>query len=68
VSQGLAGVRKAAKENKELQFTTLLHHLNSDLLRVSFQALVSGLPVEAGFASVEKERDARGGRCDMARV
>jgi hypothetical protein len=26
VSQGLAGVRKAARENKEMKFTALLHH------------------------------------------
>jgi len=39
VSQGLAGVRKAAKENKEMKFTTLLHHLTVDLLRASFYAL-----------------------------
>ena len=39
VSQGLAGVRKAARENKELKFTALLHHLTVDLLRESFYAL-----------------------------
>src|SRR5919108_1378709 len=39
VSQGLAGVRKAAKENKEMKFTTLLHHLTIDLLRESFYSL-----------------------------
>src|SRR3984885_4658982 len=27
VSQGLAGVRKAARERKEMKFTALLHHL-----------------------------------------
>src|SRR5215469_15672264 len=27
VSQGLAGVRKAAREHKEMKFTALLHHL-----------------------------------------
>jgi RNA-directed DNA polymerase len=32
-SQGLAGVRKAARENKEIKFTALLHHLTVDLLR-----------------------------------
>src|SRR2546421_4149228 len=36
VSQGLAGVRKAARENKEMKFTALLHHLTVDLLRESF--------------------------------
>ena len=39
VSQGLAGVRKAAKDNKETKFTALLHHLTVDLLRESFYAL-----------------------------
>src|ERR1700676_4555669 len=39
VSQGLAGVQKAAKENKEMKFTALLHHLTIDLLRESFYSL-----------------------------
>jgi RNA-directed DNA polymerase len=39
VSQGLAGVRKAAKENKGRKFTALLHHMNTDLLRKSFYSL-----------------------------
>jgi group II intron reverse transcriptase/maturase len=39
VSQGLAGVRKAAREQKEMKFTALLHHLTVDLLRESFCAL-----------------------------
>src|SRR6202165_298965 len=39
VSQGLAGVRKAARENKERKFTALLHHLTVDLLRESFYSL-----------------------------
>ena len=39
VSQGLAGVRKVAKENKGTKFTALLHHLTIDLLRESFYAL-----------------------------
>src|SRR6267143_432941 len=39
VSQGLAGVRKAARENKEMKFTALLHHRTVDLLRESFYAL-----------------------------
>jgi hypothetical protein len=36
VSQGLAGVRKAARDHKEMKFTALLHHLTVDLLRESF--------------------------------
>ncbi len=39
MSQGLDGVRKAAKEKKQERFTSLLHHLNVDLLRDSFYAL-----------------------------
>jgi RNA-directed DNA polymerase len=39
VSQGLAGVRRAAREGKETKFTALLHHLTADLLRESFYAL-----------------------------
>ena len=32
---GLARVREAAKQDEKLQFTTLLHHVNIDLLRDS---------------------------------
>ena len=39
VSQGLAGVRQAAKESKELKFTALLHHLTVNLLREGFYAM-----------------------------
>src|SRR4029079_15431576 len=39
VSQGLDGVRKAAKERRQERFTALLHHLRVDLLRDSFHAL-----------------------------
>ena len=39
VSQGLAGVRKVARGNKEMKFTALLHHLSVDLLRESFYLL-----------------------------
>ena len=39
VSQGLAGVRKVARERKQERFTTLLHHLTIDLLRESYYAL-----------------------------
>jgi len=39
VSQGLASVRKAARENKEMKFTALLHHLTVDRLRESFYSL-----------------------------
>ena len=39
VSQGLIGVRQAAKERKQERFTALLHHLTVALLRDSFYAL-----------------------------
>lgn len=39
MSQGLDGVRKAAKERKQERFTSLLHHLTTSLLRDSFYAL-----------------------------
>ena len=39
VSQGLAGVRRAARERKGERFTALLHHLTPELLRASFYAL-----------------------------
>src|SRR5216117_3028052 len=39
VSQGLAGMRKAARNNKEMKFTALLHHLTVDQLRESFYSL-----------------------------
>ena len=39
MSQGLTGVRTAAKEHKEMKFTALLHHLTVALLRESFYAL-----------------------------
>jgi RNA-directed DNA polymerase len=39
VSQGLAGVRKAARDNKEMKFTALLHHLTVELLGESFSSL-----------------------------
>jgi RNA-directed DNA polymerase len=39
VSQGLSGVRQAAKERRQERFTALLHHVTVDLLRDSFYAL-----------------------------
>ena len=42
MSQGLSGVRKAARERREERFTSLLHHLTIELLRDSFYALQRG--------------------------
>jgi RNA-directed DNA polymerase len=39
VSQGLAGVRQAARQRKKEKFTTLLHHMTEALLRDSFYGL-----------------------------
>jgi len=39
VSQALERVRQAARERKEERFTALLHHITTDLLRLSFYAL-----------------------------
>ncbi len=39
VSQALARVRQAARARKKERFTALLHHINMDLLRLSFYAL-----------------------------
>lgn len=39
MSQGLNGVRHAAKGRKQERFTALLHHLSLSLLRDSFYAL-----------------------------
>jgi len=39
VSQGLHGVRQAARKRKQERFTALLHHRNVELLRDSFFAL-----------------------------
>src|SRR5215475_13464481 len=39
VSQGLSGVRQAAKARKQERFTALLHHVTLELLRDSFYAL-----------------------------
>ena len=42
MSQGLNGVRQAARERKQERFTALLHHMNVDLMRDSFFALKRG--------------------------
>jgi group II intron reverse transcriptase/maturase len=39
MSQGLYGVRRAARERKQERFNSLLHHLSLGLLRDSFYAL-----------------------------
>ena len=39
VSQGLSGVREAARKRRQERFTALLHHVSVDLLRDSYYAL-----------------------------
>ena len=39
VSQGLGGVREAARRDKRQKFTALLHHVTADLLRDSYYSL-----------------------------
>src|SRR6202046_2769586 len=57
MSHGLDGVRKAARERKQERFTSLLHHLNVDLLRDSFYALQrQASPVHRGAYRVQPSR------------
>ncbi len=60
VSQALGRVRRAARQREKERFTTLLHHLSLDLLRVAFFALkreaapgVDGLTWRAYEAELE---------------
>jgi RNA-directed DNA polymerase len=39
VSQGLRGVREAARRNRKQKFAALLHHVTTDLLRESYNSL-----------------------------
>ena len=66
VSQGLAGVRKAARERRQERFTTLLHHLTVELLRVSFYALKrSASPGVDGVRWQEYEEGLEGRLADL---
>jgi RNA-directed DNA polymerase len=49
MSQGLDGVRKAARERRQERFTALLHDLNVDLLRDRFYALKRQASPESTF-------------------
>jgi RNA-directed DNA polymerase len=66
VSQGLAGVRKAARESKELKFTALLHHVTVDLLRESFRSLKrKAAPGVDGMTWLEYETGLEGRITDL---
>src|ERR1022692_2383091 len=68
VSQGLAGVRKAARESKELKFTALLHHVTVDLLRESFRSLKrKAAPGVDGMTWLEYETGLEGRITDLHR-
>src|SRR5258707_2576475 len=66
VSQGLSGVRQAAKERKQERFTALLHHLSLNLLRDSFYALKrQASPGVDGVTWQEYETGLEGRLCDL---
>ncbi len=66
VSQGLAGVRKAAREHKEMKFTALLHHVTIDLLRSSFGSLKrKAAPGVDGMTWQEYEAELEGRLADL---
>jgi retron-type reverse transcriptase len=57
-SSGLARVREAARKDKQLRFTALLHHVTVDLLRDSYCALKRG--AAAGVDGVTWQEYGRG--------
>ncbi len=58
MSQGLGGVRQAARARKQERFTALLHHLTIDLLRESYYALQrSAAPGIDGVSWQQYEQD-----------
>jgi len=66
MSQGLARVRQAARENRQLQFTALLHHLTVDLLRESFYRMKKeAAPGVDGVTWQEYERGLEGRMLDL---
>ena len=68
VSQGLRGVREAARERKRERFTALLHHLTIDLLRESFYALKrQAAPGVDGMGWREYETGLEGRLADLYR-
>lgn len=55
---GLERVREAARRDSQIQFTSLFHHITVDLLRESYQKLIS-------LRLIKPESRTRRGRCDM---
>jgi RNA-directed DNA polymerase len=62
VSQGLAGVRKAAKQHPEMKFTALLHPVTVELLRESFYALKRKAAPGVDGVTWQEYQTGRGGR------
>jgi RNA-directed DNA polymerase len=72
VSQALARVRLAARRGKQERFTSLLHHINPEMLRAAFYALkrdaapgIDGMTwetYEQGLAARRRVRAAKGPR------
>src|SRR5215472_4496286 len=56
VPQGLAGVRKAAREHKEMRFTALLHHLTIDLHSRVHRGAYRALPSRRVYIQKEDGR------------
>ena len=67
VSQGLARVRRAAKERKEMKFTALLHHLTVVLLRDSSYALRRKAAPGVDGVTWQKYETGREGSCAVKR-
>jgi len=66
VSQGLVGVRQAAKKRKQEKFTALLPHLTLDLLRDSYYALKrQAAPGVDGVTWQEYETELAGRLADL---
>src|ERR1700691_3501183 len=62
VSQGLDGVRQKARASKQEQFTALLHHLTTDLLRESYYALQRSAAPGVDGVSWEQDEEGLEGR------
>src|ERR1700693_5068388 len=63
VSQALERVRQAAKVRKKERFTALLHHVDLDLLRLSFYALKRNAAPGVDGGTWEDYEGHLGGNC-----
>ena len=60
VSQALGRIRQAAKARRKERFTALLHHVDLDLLRLSFYALKRQAAAGSGWGHVAGLRSGSG--------